>query len=268
MAIDRQGSLEWFERNRRRSRDLFDRIAPEAYESRPIALRNPICFYEGHLPAFNVNHARQARARRGGDRLRVRGPLRAGHRPGGRVRGDGNALPVAVARGDQAYGERADQRHPGGAAEKGHHPRREPGPSPMASPPTRFSSTSRCTRKPCAICGTASLRAEDPPGRRAEAPDRRALRGRKPSGSPPARRRSERRSRSGPLRVGQRVPGTSRGRARLRNRRSTTSPTRISWSSSSAGGYENRGLWDEEGWEWRSGAGVEHPVFWEWERRE
>ena len=55
MGIDRQESVSLFERNRRRSRDLFDAVVPDAYESRPIALRNPICFYEGHLPAFNVN---------------------------------------------------------------------------------------------------------------------------------------------------------------------------------------------------------------------
>ncbi len=30
-----------------------------------------------------------------------------------------------------------------------------------------------------------------------------------------------------------------------------------------AGGYGKRELWDEEGWEWRSRGGVEHPLFWE-----
>jgi ergothioneine biosynthesis protein EgtB len=40
---------------RERTEALFDSVRPEAYESRPIALRNPICFYEGHLPAFSVN---------------------------------------------------------------------------------------------------------------------------------------------------------------------------------------------------------------------
>src|SRR5258708_4610446 len=29
-------------------------MEPSAYYSRPIALRNPIVFYEGHLPAFSV----------------------------------------------------------------------------------------------------------------------------------------------------------------------------------------------------------------------
>ena len=33
---------------------MFDLIDPAAYYTRPIALRNPIVFYEGHLPAFSV----------------------------------------------------------------------------------------------------------------------------------------------------------------------------------------------------------------------
>jgi formylglycine-generating enzyme required for sulfatase activity len=40
---------------RARSRELFDLVAPDAYYDRPIRLRNPIVFYEGHLAAFAVN---------------------------------------------------------------------------------------------------------------------------------------------------------------------------------------------------------------------
>jgi len=50
----RSSFLNWFARNRQRSRVLFDAIDERAYYERPIALRNPIVFYEGHLPAFNV----------------------------------------------------------------------------------------------------------------------------------------------------------------------------------------------------------------------
>src|SRR5688500_7564083 len=46
---------EWYSRNRVRSQALFDLIADEAYYSRPIDLRHPIVFYEGHLPAFSFN---------------------------------------------------------------------------------------------------------------------------------------------------------------------------------------------------------------------
>ncbi len=45
--------LDWYRRNRERSRMLFDLVDAEAYFSRPIPLRHPICFYEGHLPAFS-----------------------------------------------------------------------------------------------------------------------------------------------------------------------------------------------------------------------
>jgi iron(II)-dependent oxidoreductase len=54
LPIHRQALITWYERNRARSRALFDLIDPAAYYTRPIALRNPIVFYEGHLPAFSV----------------------------------------------------------------------------------------------------------------------------------------------------------------------------------------------------------------------
>jgi iron(II)-dependent oxidoreductase len=50
----RDALLAWFHRNRARSRQLFDMLDPAAYYTRPISLRNPIVFYEGHMPAFNV----------------------------------------------------------------------------------------------------------------------------------------------------------------------------------------------------------------------
>ena len=55
MAIDRSAAVAWYRRNRARSRALFDLLAEEAYYSRPIALRHPIVFYEGHLPGFSFN---------------------------------------------------------------------------------------------------------------------------------------------------------------------------------------------------------------------
>lgn len=54
-ALDREFLADWYARNRERSEALFDSVRAEAYTSRPIALRNPICFYEGHMPAFSVN---------------------------------------------------------------------------------------------------------------------------------------------------------------------------------------------------------------------
>src|SRR6478609_8731857 len=53
-TIDTAGALAWYRRNRARSEAIFDLIDPSAYYTRPISLRNPIVFYEGHLPAFSV----------------------------------------------------------------------------------------------------------------------------------------------------------------------------------------------------------------------
>jgi len=50
-----QGAVDWYRRNRERSRRLFDLLGAEAYYTQPIALRHPIVFYEGHLPAFSFN---------------------------------------------------------------------------------------------------------------------------------------------------------------------------------------------------------------------
>jgi ergothioneine biosynthesis protein EgtB len=51
----RPGFVSWYRRNRERSRTLFDLLVDEAYFSQPIALRHPIVFYDGHLPAFSFN---------------------------------------------------------------------------------------------------------------------------------------------------------------------------------------------------------------------
>lgn len=54
LRVDRAAAIAWYRRNRARSKAIFDLIDPAAYYTRPIALRNPIVFYEGHLPAFSV----------------------------------------------------------------------------------------------------------------------------------------------------------------------------------------------------------------------
>ncbi|MGE3275521.1 MAG: SUMF1/EgtB/PvdO family nonheme iron enzyme [Vicinamibacterales bacterium] len=54
-GIDRDEALEWYQRNRARTAALFDVVVPEAYYEQPIALRHPLVFYDGHLPAFSLN---------------------------------------------------------------------------------------------------------------------------------------------------------------------------------------------------------------------
>lgn len=52
-GLDRWALLGQYRRNRARSAQVFDLVAPEAFYSRPIPLRHPFVFYEGHLPAFS-----------------------------------------------------------------------------------------------------------------------------------------------------------------------------------------------------------------------
>src|SRR6187455_3256498 len=54
-SLDRASFVAWYRRNRERSRQIFDLLAEDAYYSQPIALRHPIVFYDGHLPAFSFN---------------------------------------------------------------------------------------------------------------------------------------------------------------------------------------------------------------------
>jgi iron(II)-dependent oxidoreductase len=53
--LTRDDLVASYRRFRRHTRDLFELITEDAYYDRPIRLRNPIVFYEGHLPAFAVN---------------------------------------------------------------------------------------------------------------------------------------------------------------------------------------------------------------------
>jgi iron(II)-dependent oxidoreductase len=54
-GVDQTVFADWYRRNRARSRALFDLLGDDTYYSQPIALRHPIVFYEGHLPAFSFN---------------------------------------------------------------------------------------------------------------------------------------------------------------------------------------------------------------------
>ncbi len=54
-TLNRQPLIDWYARNRERSKALFDLVDPAAYYTRPIALRHPLVFYDGHLPGFSFN---------------------------------------------------------------------------------------------------------------------------------------------------------------------------------------------------------------------
>ncbi len=54
-GISRDGLIRWYRQGRAVTQQLFSIPREEAYYERPIPLRNPIVFYEGHLPSFAVN---------------------------------------------------------------------------------------------------------------------------------------------------------------------------------------------------------------------
>jgi formylglycine-generating enzyme required for sulfatase activity len=54
-GLTRDQLIEWYRDGRRITRELFTIPTAEAYCDRPVRLRNPIVFYEGHIPVFAVN---------------------------------------------------------------------------------------------------------------------------------------------------------------------------------------------------------------------
>ena len=53
--VDRHVLTTRYRLNRNRSWDLFDVLVDDVYYRKPIGLRHPIVFYEGHLPGFSFN---------------------------------------------------------------------------------------------------------------------------------------------------------------------------------------------------------------------
>src|SRR5687767_7271696 len=95
---------------RARTRALFELVDDTAYYSRPIALRNPIVFYEGHLPAFAVNTLVKKGLGRPGIDERLEAIFARGIDP--------ETEATAVARGNPAWPSRETVREYAAAAER------------------------------------------------------------------------------------------------------------------------------------------------------
>ena len=54
-VVDRNSVVHSYLDNRGRTQQLFDLLEADTYYERPIPLRHPVVFYEGHIPAFSVN---------------------------------------------------------------------------------------------------------------------------------------------------------------------------------------------------------------------
>jgi ergothioneine biosynthesis protein EgtB len=99
-GLDRAAALERFRRIRARTRMMFDLLDPSVYHERPIPLRNPVVFYEGHLPAFAVNTLLKRGLGRPGIDARLEEIFARGIDPATEA--------MAVARGNPAWPSRAD----------------------------------------------------------------------------------------------------------------------------------------------------------------
>ena len=81
MLLMRSKLADWYRRNRERSATLLALIDDEAFYDRPIPLRHPFAFYEGHIPAFSFSTLCDRGLGGALDRCGVGEALRARHRP-------------------------------------------------------------------------------------------------------------------------------------------------------------------------------------------
>ncbi|MCU1350485.1 MAG: egtB, partial [Acidobacteria bacterium] len=107
-GVTRETLLQWFREGRRRTKEIFAIPVAEAYFDRPIALRNPVVFYEGHLPAFCINTLIKLALRQDGIDERLEELFARGIDPDSEdaVKDPGSLWPPRAA--VQAYGTTAD----------------------------------------------------------------------------------------------------------------------------------------------------------------
>ena len=219
-ALNREALADWYRRNRQRSRQLFDIVRPEAYYSRPIALRQPDRVLRGAPAGVQLNTlVKKALGRPGVDerleRLFARGIDPEDEASASRSQRDR----VAVARRGPTLRRRLRCPHSGSACE-------------CAARAARTSAVARGTggvRHPRARgdasgndalhVASAALRAEAGASRN----DAQTTRGRRRQPTrvdgPGRPRDAWRTPGRDSLRLGQRVPRPRRRRARLRDRR-------------------------------------------------
>ena len=169
-------AVNWYRRNRDRSRRLFDLLGDDAYYTQPIALRHPIVFYEGHLPGFSFNTLLKKALGRESIDERLEALFARGidpHESAAAPAADRTAL-WPTRKAVQAFADEADRQVMDALT---HADLDRPGTRCWITPKrcSPSSSTRRCTRKRSFICGTGCPSARkrsrpaishEPPGRR------------------------------------------------------------------------------------------------------
>jgi ergothioneine biosynthesis protein EgtB len=262
LGLDRKTLTEWYRQNRRRSRALFDSVRPEAYSDRPIPLRNPICFYEGHLPAFSINTLIKRGLKESGIDAEYEILFERGIDPEEESAVGTRGLRWPSREQILAYGERADRRVL--EALEGEEIEREDNPvlrrglaaytilehEPMHQETLRYMWHRLPFEKKIRPADAASPLVGGEPPRPATV---RIPAGTATLGMTLARAPFGWDNEFPEHRV--EVPAFEIDVHDVTNRDFL--------EFVEAGGYGQRELWDEEGWDWRDRAGVEHPLFWE-----
>jgi iron(II)-dependent oxidoreductase len=109
-TFDRAAALDRFRRIRARTRAMFDLLDESFSYERPIPLRNPVVFYEGHLPVFAVNTLIKKGLGRPGVDERLEDIFARGIDP--------ETEATAIARGNPAWPSRAAVREYAAAADR------------------------------------------------------------------------------------------------------------------------------------------------------
>ena len=259
-VIDREAAVRWYRENRERSAATFALVRPEAYYERPIALRNPICFYEGHLPAFSVNTLIRRGLKEPGVDPDYEVLFERGIDPEEEAEVGNRGLRWPSRDEIRAYGQRADRRVLEALAaaeiERDDDPVLRRGLAvytilehePMHQETLRYMWHRLPPEKKIRPVGAAAP---------------------VPGGEPPGRD-------SVRIPAGASTLGTESGRFGWDNEfpeHRVAVPAfeidvhdvtnRDFMEFVEAGGYDRSDLWDEEGWEWRSRGDVCHPLFWE-----
>ena len=108
-SVDRRQLMDSYRAHRLRTRSIFDLLAADAYYERPIPLRHPVVFYEGHIPAFTVNSFLKKGLGHPGIDSGFEMVFARGIDPGNQVAADAKAISRWPSRDEvQDYGRRVD----------------------------------------------------------------------------------------------------------------------------------------------------------------
>ena len=262
LMVTRANLVKWYARNRKRTHSLFDLIDASVYYSRPIALRNPIVFYEGHLPAFSIIAFLKRGLGAPSIDERLEGLFARGIDP------DSEASAVPRSGAATAWPDRQEVLAFGAAADKA---------VIAAIESARFDET-----RPAMRHGEGLFTALEHEAMHQETllymwhrlPHEHK---RKPRGVEYELEAPRPQHRTVTIPAGTATLGARRGRIRFGwdnefdemrvevpafniDVHSVTNADFLEFIG--AGGYRTRELWSDEGWEWRERERIEHPIFW------